>query len=305
MITKMSIENSCGMGSSSPFCVCTDLYGDVMPEYRYHNASETYACCNQLPNYQGYDPTAAVAGSEVLGYVQNAQGGTSCGGFITAIQPASFYDSDDYTGVSNDAQLKKFFPLLYWQGAFNASLFNTTKFTGAATFTDNTISCANAADIPYFVSYPNYYNSAESYKVLCGSSNLENLKDIKYINDSTIELEYSISYVQESGGGDCKTQSCNVKYDTNFFNEYNIGNRAYKSSGKIAESNALTEWWMWMIVLGVIIIISIVLYYIYYSGMEKYFKNGVRYLNGLTKGKGDVAKKHALLNKHANLHMDT
>lgn len=302
----MSIENSCGMGSSSPYCVCTNLYGDVLPEYRYHNGSDAYACCNQIPDYLQYDPATAPAGSEILDYIQGAQNGTSCTNFVAAIQPASFYDNSDYTGVSNDAQLKKFFPLLYWQGNFNASLFNNTKFSSASfNAAGNQISCANAAQIPYFVSYPNYHNSQESYKVLCGSPNLEDLKGITYLKDSTEELEYSISYVQDEGGNDCKSQTCNVKFNTHFFNEYNVGARAYKSNGHIASGNVLTKWWMWLVILVIVISIALVLYRIYYSGMEKYFDYSVKYLNGLIKGKGDVAKKHAMINKQANLHMDT
>ena len=283
----MAFVNSCDAESSSPYCICTDYYGNILPEYReFDTATQTFTCCNELKDYAAADTSGD---NWVLNYVSGLQQGTNCSNILN--------------GVTTDTEFKQKLPLLYYQGLFNGSLFRSSKFSAPVTFTDKTITCSTG-NIPYLVSYPNYSNGQKEYKVLCGSSVISSLQNLKYDNSDTL-LDYSLNYILQSHGENCNSSSCITKFDVSTENEYNIGDVAYNSPGNINSDSVVLKWWFWFMLLMIIFVVGFGIYYLYYHGMSNYFKTSVNYLNSVKKGLGNTARKHAKKNQKAHFHMNT
>ena len=279
----MAFVNGCGSESSSPYCVCTDYYGNVMPEYRqFEQSTQTFSCCNELKDYNPF-----TEGSSILNYVKSIQNNTSCSSILSE-------------GITSDEEFKTNYPLLYYQGLFNASLFS--KFS-SPTISPTQIKCL-PGKIPYVVKYPNYSNGNIDYKVLCGSNTTSNLEGITYIKTNTV-LDYSLSYILNESGEPCLASSCITKYDTTMGHEYNIGDTFYESPGNINGDSALLKWWFWFILLIVSIMVGFGIYYAYYHGMNDHFERSANYLNNVKKGLGDTAKKHSKKNQKAHFHLNT
>ena len=279
----MAFLNNCNKDSSSAFCVCTDYYGNVLPEYKHFDSvQQTYSCCNIL------DVVEAVPGDKsgdwVSQFVRNSFGNTGCHDIVP----------------QTDSEFKTKLPLLYYQGLLNASIYE--KFTSTPTINNKQISCT--AGIPYIVKIPNYSNSDISYKLFCGSETISDLENIKLIGTNT-DADYSINYLYDTTDSDCKTRECTLQYDYEKYPEYSIGNQVYKSKGSISSSSPLLKGWFWAILLIICIILGILLYFLYYAGMERYFRESVSYLNNLFSGLGDVAKEHSEKVKQSHLHIST
>ena len=283
----MSISSNCNDDSSSIFCVCTDYYGNVLPEYKYLNTSnQTFTCCNEIPEYFSLtnttNQTFLVDGLK-LGMSQ------TCSNFLVE------------NNITSNSELKEQKPLLYYQAFLNASIFN--RFSYPSNLNSTFVSCGTG-QIPYLVSYPSYSGGQINYKILCGSSNIDEQKNIKYIN-SNIDADYSINYILDENNTDCKVGTCKFKYNYTNNPEYNLGNEIYKSSGSISSGSVVNLWWGWLILAILILFATLVGYYLYYNGMENFFNNSVEYLNNVQKGLGNVAKVHSEKNKKSHFHINT
>ena len=289
----MAFVNGCDAESSSPYCICTDYYGNVLPEYRsFNTTTQTFSCCNELkdfalPRVYPGNPTSAKSGTDwVLRYAKqvyiNNQGCLSKLG-----------------GIEDDINFKEELPLLYYQGFFNASLFSN--FTSPSKIQNKIIQCSNG--IPYVVKYPNYSNSNIDYKILCGSNTTSKLENLKYL-ETNANLDYSLSYILNNQGQPCLTSYCETKYDVSDI-EYNIGDTFYKSPGNINGDSVLLKTWFWFILLFVGIFLGVGIYYWYYHYMDRHFEKSVNYLNNVKKGLGDTAKKHSKKNQNAHFHINT
>jgi hypothetical protein len=280
----MALINNCGVSNPSPYCVCTDYYGNVLPEYKYFNESlQTYSCCNNLNGYTALNSTSI--DDNDINLVQFASSSTpECSNF--------------YNTIGTNGRLKNF-PLIYYQALLNGALYQ--KFTGPGFSVNNDISCNTG--IPYYVSFPNYSNNEINYKILCGSSNTSDFKDIKFLN-SNVEVPYSVNYVLNEDGTNCTTSTCTTKYNISTLNEYNIGDKIYTSNGSINSESLLLKWWFWFVLLLIIFVVGFFIYFAYYHGMNKYFNQASNYLNNVKSGLGDTAKIHAKKKQKAHFHLN-
>lgn len=279
----MAFLNNCNKDSSSAFCVCTDYYGNVLPEYKlFDSTQQTFSCCNIL---DVYSPLQDKSSQDWLSkFVKSSFGNTGC----STIVPGT------------DSEFKTKLPLLYYQGLLNASIYE--KFNSPPTIDGKQISCISG--IPYIVKIPNYSNSDISYRLFCGSETISDLENIKLIGTNT-DADYSINYLFDATDSDCKTRTCSLKYDYDVSPEYSIGSQVYKSKGNISTSSVLLKGWFWAILLVVCILLGILLYFFYYSGMERYFRESARYLNGVFSGLGDIAAEHSEKVKRSHFHIST
>ena len=285
----MAFNNTCGVSNSSPYCVCTDYYGNILPEYKFFNTTtQTYSCCNDLVDYVKLIDSTSIEDDKVNLVSFAASSNSSC---------TKFYDN-----IKTNGDLKKF-PLIYYQSLLNSSLFNTFSSPNISTINENRITCTSG--IPYMVSYPNYSNNQLNYKILCGNSNTTEIQNLNFLNSSTTEIPYTINYVIDTDGKNCLTNECELKYNISTLNQYNIGDRVYESKGSINSDSLLLKWWFWFILLFIILICSFGLYFLYYHGMNTYFDKSVNYLNNVSKGLGDTAKNHAKKKLKAHFHINT
>jgi len=285
----MAFTNTCDISNSSPYCVCTDYYGNILPEYKFFNTTtQTYSCCNNLVDYTTLsDPTSIDDnGNNLVNFAVNSN--SSCTNF--------------YNNIKTNGDLKKF-PLIYYQSLLNSSLFNTFTTPTISTINENRILCASG--IPYMVSYPNYSDNQLNYKILCGNSNTTEIQNLNFLNSSTTEIPYTINYLIDTDGKNCLTNECELKYDISTLNQYNIGDQVHGSKGNINSVSLLLKWWFWFILLIVILICGFSLYLLYYHEMNKHFDKSVNYLNNISKGLGDTAKNHAKKNLNAHFHINT
>ena len=288
----MAFTNRCGVSNSSPYCVCTDYYGNILPEYKYFDSTtQTYTCCNDLVNFATLINPTSVDDSDT-NLVEFAKDSNS-------ICANGFYSDNS---ISTNGDLKNF-PLIYYQTLLNSGLFNTFSTTPTFNDTSNKITCTSG--IPYAISYPNYSNTEMNYKILCGSSNLTDLQNLKFTNSNTTEIPYTINYILNSDGKNCLTNECTPKYKVDTLNEYNIGDTIYKSKGSISSDSLLLKWWFWFILLIVIFVCGFLLYFMYYYDMNKYFNKSINYLNNIKNGLGDTAKQHAKKKLKAHFHIGT
>ena len=281
----MAFVTSCETDSTSPYCICTDYYGNILPEYKYFDTSnQTYSCCNRLNNYNFSNTT------DVYGFVSTAQNNTGCDRFLQS------------QNVTNTNELKQKLPLLYYQGLLLMSL--QSNFTEADISSPPNIKCPTNTDIPYMLTYPSYMDNITNYKMVCANRNLDNVKDLKFY-DTNIVLPYQLNYLLDASGKNCLVNECETGFNFNTENEYNIGDVAYKSSGDINSDSILLRWWFWFVMLMVIFIVGFGIYYIYYRGMNNYFNKSVEYLNKTKKGLGDTAKRHSNKVKDSHFHINT
>lgn len=283
----MSITNNCNEDSTSIFCVCTDYYGNILPEYKFFDTTnQTFTCCNEIPEYFSITSTTNqtfLVDSLILGMSQ------TCRNFLVQ------------NNITTNSQLKENKPLLYYQALLNASIFNN--FSYPVNITSTNVACS-IGDIPYLVSYPSYSSGQMGYKILCGNSNIDELKNIKYIN-TNVDADYSLNYIMDEKNTDCKNSTCNFKYNYTNNPEYNLGNEVYRSKGNINSSSVLNSWWFLLLTLLLILFVSFIIYYFYYNGMENFFNRSVDYLNNVEKGLGNVAKIHSEKNKKSHFHINT
>lgn len=278
------MSNSCINNGTSPFCTCQDYYGYILPEYKVlDTSSQSYNCCFNANLFAS--PATTTGDSWLLTYADRV------------IDPIC---RDLVSESTTDSEFKEKLPILYYQTYLVASL--NSKFSDTAILQDKKISCAEG-QIPFIVSYPNYHDENMNYKVLCSNQNINSLKDIKFIGTED-EIEYQINYIKTVDGKNCNTDECNVKYDP-FRLEYNFGDKLYKSKASISPSSSVYQLWFWLIALIFIVLTGFVVFFLYRRGMEKYFKDGVSYLNGIHMGRGDKAKIHSLNNKKSYNHVDS
>lgn len=265
----MSSSTSCGNGVSSSYCTCKDYYDFSVDQYKYYNKdSGVYNCCNILSKYVEYIDNNSP--TKILDYVKSSQSG-NCGNFF----------SEKHSNILTDTQLKDELPMIYWQGLMNASLFENVRFSGTPIVSGVNITCSTG-DIPVFVSYQDYESKMKQNKLLCTNKSLNTFKDIKFLG-TTKEVPYSVFYVKDSTGSDCKTNTCTTKYDSTF-NQYNIGNEIYKSSGSVykAKKQNIIVW----LLLGLsLFVISLFAYY-YFNSHER-FQRIKYHLNRVKKHLGD------------------
>jgi hypothetical protein len=282
------MANSCSVDSSSPFCICQDYYGNILPEYKYYNDTlQTYSCC--------FGDISRYADDERLfDFAKNMSNSTACAKFL-----------ERKPDITNESDLKKALPILYWQSNLNKALF--TKFKRAKFDSENTIKCNSSTGTPYIVSYPSYSSGERNYKVLCAPGSIHSLQNISFEDEPDAgEIDYRINYIKSEDGTDCKQSTgggCKVKYGDPNMVEYNIGSVAYESGANILDGPAIFSIWLWIVALVITMVFSVVTYYLYYRGMERYFREGVRYLDRASNGLGYTAKIHALKNKAAVNHM--
>lgn len=282
------MSNSCIDNSTSPFCTCQDYYGFILPEYKiFDGFSQRYNCCFNANTF--FIPNDTSGDSWIKKYASKTID-TSC------ISLLGEYDTD--------VEFKSNLPILYYQTYMVASLFS--KFTTTASFSvdggNNKVSCTSS-QIPYIVSYPNYHDDKVNYKVLCSSQNLESMKNIKFIGTDD-EIDYKINYLKTIDGKNCTSSECDVKYDPINI-QYNFGDQAYKSKATIMSSDPVYSLWFWLVGLIFIVATAFVIYFLYRRGMEKYFHEGVDYLNSIDMGLGDKAKYHSFKVKNSFNHINS
>jgi hypothetical protein len=288
----MAFTNTCGVYNSSPYCVCTDYYGNILPEYKYFDqTTQTYSCCDELVNYATLTnpDTIEDSGTNLLDFAKASNSACAAG----------FYTNNK---IQTNGDLKDY-PLIYYQAALNGGLFKNFTQPTFVTNNGNTVRCTSG--IPYVVSYPNYNNTQTNYKVLCGSSSTSSLENFKFANSSKVDIPYTINYILDEDGKNCLTNECTPKYNIQTLNEYNIGDRVYKSKGTINSDSMLLKWWFWFVLLFVILLCGVFIYFLYYHGMNDYFNKAAKYLNQIKKGLGDTAKQHAKKNLKAHFHINT
>lgn len=282
----MAFVNGCDAESSSPYCVCTDYYGNVLPEYRkFDTTSQTFSCCNEIKEFS--PPSSTTGTNWILTYARSLSQNTPCSALLE--------------DITTDAAFAQELPLLYYQAYFNGSLFS--KFSSPSSIDTQTVSCTSG-NIPYVVKYPNYSNGNLDYKILCGSVTTSGLEGITYVGTDEV-LDYSLSHILKDHGEPCLSNQCVTKYSILANNEYNIGDTFYKSPGNISGDSVLLKSWFWVILLVVSVMLGFGIYYAYYHGMNDHFERSVNYLNNVKKGLGDTAKKHSKKNQKAHFHMNT
>ena len=285
----MAFTDNCGIDSSSPFCVCTDYYGNILPEYKtFSEATQTYSCCSVLNEFSTFSGSLEPTGTDLVSFAK--QSNTSCS------------QTNFYNGIATNEDLRQKTPLIYYQALLNASLFSN--FNSTSTFDDayNTISCTSG--VPYFVSYPNYINNQNNYKVLCTNKSLSDLKDIKFLGSNTL-VPYSLYYIRNSDGTNCLTGPCKPKFPILSYDEYNIGEKFYSSKGNIDSESILLKWWFWFIIMILLIVSMSAIYLFYYGKMNTIFNDSADYLNNVKKGLGDTAKKHSKKVYNSHFHINT
>ena len=271
----MSYSTSCGNGASSSYCVCSDYYGYSINQYKYYNENTgVYNCCNILSNYLSYTDTNSP--TKILDYIKNSQSG-NCGNFF----------SDKYPDITTDAKLKSDLPMIYWQGLMNASLFQNTRFTNVPITNGEEVTCGGG-DIPVFLSYNDYESKLKQNKLLCTDSSLNSFKDIDFLGTST-PVPYSVFYVKDSSGNNCKSNTCTMKYDTTF-NEYNMGDSIYTSSGNLYKNKSPN--FIGWILFGIAIFIICLFIYYYFSKKERF--DIIKYhLNSIKKNLGEKLSRQS------------
>lgn len=265
----MSSSTSCGNGVSSSYCTCKDYYSITVDQYKYYNESfGVYNCCNILSKYVEYIDTNSP--TKILEYVKSSQSG-NCGNFF----------SEKHPNILTDIELKDELPMIYWQGLMNASLFENTRFSGTPIVDGDDITCS-AGDIPVFISYEDYESKMKQNKLLCTNKSLNTFKGIKFLG-TTREIPYSVFYVKDNAGNDCKTNTCTTKYDSTF-NQYNLGSNIYKSSGGSLNNNKDSPM-IWVYLILSLFILGLFIYY-YFNSHER-FERLKYHLNRVKKHLGD------------------
>ena len=271
----MSSLTTCGNGTSSSYCTCNDYYGYSINQYKYYDeTSGVYNCCNILSKYVQYIDTNSP--TKILDYVKSSQSG-NCGNFF----------SDKHADILTDEKLKSDLPMIYWQGLMNASLFQDTVFSGVPTVNGDDITCSTG-DIPVFLSYSDYESKLKQNKLLCVNNSLNTFDNIKFLGTTT-SIPYSVKYVKDNKGNNCKTNTCTMKYDTTF-NEYNMGDTIHSSSGSLYKEKpqSVIGW----IFTGIAIFIIGLFIYYYFQSKERF--DMVKYhLNSLGGYMGDKISKES------------
>lgn len=279
------MSNSCLGNGTSPFCTCQDYYGYILPEYKiFDRTFQEYTCCFNANNF--IIPSDTTGDKWVRTYATRAID-ASCNRLLLS-------------KITTDSEFKDQLPILYYQTYLTASLFS--KFSAKASINDNVVECA-AGSIPYAVSYPNYHDDNINYKFLCYSSDINSLRDIKFLGTDN-EIDYKISYIKTVDGGNCTSNVCNVKY-TPKNTQYNIGDQVYISKETIASSGSVYSLWFWLFGLFFVIATSAIFYIMYRRGMDKYFSDGVDYLNGVDAGLGHMAAEHSIKLKNSINHINS
>lgn len=272
----MAQDVSCGNGVSSSYCTCKDYYGFSINQYKFFNSSSNnYNCCNVLTKYVPY--TDSTSSTKIWDYIKNTQSGENCEDFHTL-----------YPKITNDEELKKELPMLYWQGLMNASLFDTTKFAGTPTISGKTLTCTNATDVPVFLSYNDYESKLKQNRLLCTNSNLQEFKNIKFL-DTDLDLPYSVRYVKSNGGDNCDRNVCIMENDSSL-NNFNIGEEIYKNSGGIYLDFGVN--YLLFFYIGIILLV-VILYIYYHVHKTKTFKNMTSNLNKMYTNLGNIVQQHS------------
>jgi hypothetical protein len=252
--------------STSPYCECTDFYGNVVPEYRiYNKASQLYSCCSKLEGYSQADPTQA---NWITSYINDVQTGTNCNGFLTE------------KNISTDSELKDQLPLLYYQGLMAGSLMDISKFTTPVV---NTVEIACTSGVPHMLSYPSYDSEKTNYALVCGST-----EDVKFYGTST-EVPYKLNTILDTKGNACTNSGCTTKYNPLTKNEYNVGETTYVSGGSISSKAIFEKGWFWLAILFSAVILSAFIYTLYYMSLTKYKSAVIDHLNSENEGSGHSA----------------
>lgn len=283
----MAFANKCDTNPTSPFCNCTDYFGNNLPEFRnFHSPTQTYHCCNKLTNV---NTTYNALTDSVLDYAKASESDGKCLNFLNSID--------------NDTKFKEKFPLLYHQSLLNASLYS--RFTTPSVINNNNIQCSSGK--PYILIHPNYADGTMTYKYLCAET-IDGVSDLKFLVPNTEQetdtlLPYRLRYIRNEDGTDCKESECKLKYNTDTQAEYNIGSEVYRSKGSIESKSLLLKWWFWFILLMVVIICCILVYLYYHHVMQKNFEESANYLNNVKKGLGNTAKQHSMNEYNSHFHM--
>jgi hypothetical protein len=315
------------MGNRSPFCICTDSYGNEVPGYKAMFTKETdpdsynYYCQAQMigmvegttDTKQLYTVAKAAATDKILGFAKSFDGKYINGTGFTN----DFFDetSKPYTPntITTDDAFKSTMPLLFYETLLLYSLMETIEMptkidTSNAT---GTYTCPTGAR-PVYITYSSYFDSRGKSGFVCMTE--DNIKTpIKFIDpdDATKRTSQEVPYVLygliDKDGNECKTNVCNIgssdQFDFDNSPNHYIGKDLFSSGGSISSHESYPM--LGVILLILIVVIGLGLYALYYLYMRRHHREVTTVMNNIKPGAGDLAAARANATKSTNRHIMT
>lgn len=298
---------SCGKGSNSPFCACTDYYGNIIPAYKgmFSNVGGTsnynYYCQADMIEING----DTAADTTVLGLATSLDGKHG-GANITN----RFFSSDTLPykvdDIDTDAKFKNTMPLLFYETLI---LFSLLKSMTVPTIDATTYTCATGR--PVYVHYGSYFNGQGKDAFVCMTD--ENIKKPIFFadpddlsKDTTKQVPYILYEVRDNDGNPCTTGACTVGGKTDSFDFDNspghyIGDVLFKSEGNIQPPEPNSSILNIVLLVG-IIVAGFALYGLYYLYMRRHNHEVITQMNKVKPGAGSNAATRASQSKSVNRH---
>ena len=319
---------SCGTGSTSPFCVCTDYYGNHVPGYKAMFTNDDtnqndygYYCESDMIGLFGYTDGTLNTKSKytdvknneaekILEFaksfeLQYKQGDSLDNAFFSSNTPP--YNP---TGVATDDAFKATMPLLYYETLLLYSLLDTMDMP--ITINPNTYTCA-AGQRPVYLKYGSYFKREGKDAFMCMTD--ENIKKPIFFIDpdnaagaqrTREEIPYNLYEILDKDGKVCTSNTCDItstdKFDFDNSPERYIGSALFESRGNIqpSSSSSLTIY----LLLG-LIVAGIALYGLYYLYMRQHHRDMITHMNNIKPGAGNRAAARASAAKSSNRHAMT
>ena len=310
---------SCGTGSTSPFCVCTDSYGNHVPGYKgmftYNNKDYGYYCEADMIGFMVTDDTgntktlyngiSSTGNKKVLDFAKAfeskySQGTNQTNNFFSGTtlpyKPNTITTGDDF---------KAKMPLLFYETLLLYSLLDTMDMPQS--INSNTYTCATG-ERPVYLKYASYFNDRGRDAFVCMTD--ENIKKPIFFLDpdnaaerTKEEVPYNLYEVLDKDGKACTGSTCDIsstdKFDFDNSPSNYVGGLLFKSRGNIRSEQSFP--FASILLLGVIVA-CFVLYGIYYLYMRQHHKDVISHMNNIKPGAGHRAAARASAAKSANRH---
>jgi hypothetical protein len=313
---------SCGEGNNSPFCVCTDYYGDDIPGYKammrdYDTVAGTvtddrysYFCQSDIISIKQFTKQIYTASTTdanpILAFARSFEKQYTNGDYVNA-----FFDETskpyEQSNITTDDQFKTKMPLLYYETLLLYSLMATVNVPSS--ITNTTYTCA-AGEQPVYLRYGSYFNRLGKEALVCMTD--ENIKKpIFFVNPdtkaaTTEQVPYILYEVLDKDRKPCTDNTCDItttdEFDIDNTGGHYIGNVLHKSSGNIQPPGTPS---ITIILLLGIVILGVVLYALYYLYMRRHHHEVISHMNHIKPGAGDHAASRASASKSANRHIMT
>lgn len=315
---------SCGTGSTSPFCVCTDYYGNDTPGYKaMYQATDgrrsSYYCQSDIIQFiESGDPavddlktiynTAKTDPNPILEFAKGFDKTFSNGPSMTN----RFFtdDSKPYepNTITTDPEFKTKMPLLFYETLMMFSLMETIDLPTSITST--TYTCGDNTR-PVYLKYGSYFNDKGKDAFICMTD--DNVKKPIFFVDpddtskrTKTQVPYILYEILDKEGKVCSGDTCDIteedKFDFDNTPSRYIGHVLVKSDGNIQPSDVS---FITSSLLLVIIGLSLLLCGIYYLYMRGHHGDMITHMNNIEPGAGNQAAARANAAKSANRHAMT